>query len=174
MQLHLSRQAVGLAALACLALGSLSACAAAPEPSESSSAAPQVEGNQRAYDYSVELAACLTEKGWDVEVDGAGGWGIIWHVPVEQSELIAADDAACAAEIGTDIFDVSEENLEYAYDNNTRVVDCLEARGYDTAAPPSRESFVSKSLDDPDAIVWEPYELVPEGDMSDAVTSCPQ
>ena len=151
----------------------LAGCSTAPAPGPTKAPQEPVSGNQREYEYNVSVARCLTDKGWDVEVDGTGGWGIVFNTPEEQKDLAQADYQVCVAALGDDIFEVSEENAKFAYDNNIRVVECLKREGYEVNEPPAKAEFVRKYLEG-STITWSPYELISPDDEGDAVIACPQ
>jgi hypothetical protein len=139
-----------------------------PAPNQS------VEGNQRDYDNSVVIAACLEERGWDVEVTPTGGWGIEVELPPEQSDAYRADYDECLVETGLDDIEMTPELASDVYDNNLRVLECLEGQGYSVEDPPLKDTFVTKLLENPDGDYWNPYSLVPEDEMATAAFACPQ
>ncbi len=136
---------------------------------------PSPSGNLREYEYNVALAECINEKGWDVVVDGVGGWGIVFeNVPVDQQDAAIAASDECRATLGNEILEVNDDTINYTYDNNLRVTECLDALGYTTPIPPEREVFIAVVLDNPDDDSWDPYEFVSEESIGDAVIACPQ
>lgn len=139
-----------------------------PAPNQS------VEGNQRDYDNSVLLAACLEKRGWDVEVTPTGGWGIEIELPPEQSDVYRADYDECLLETGLDVIEMTPQLASDVYDNNLRVVACLEGKGYSAEDPPNKDTFVTKLLENPDGNYWDPYSLVPQNEMATAALACPQ
>ena len=164
-----------LRALSLAAFGALiiSGCAA-PDAEPAPSLTPgQVEGNQRDYESATAVAACLEERGWDVNVTPEGGWGIEVEMDEAQADVYREDFNACLEETGMGDVQMDEELANYLYDNHLRVLDCLEGAGYSVEEPPSRAGFVSTLLEDPSKAP-DPFALVPEADRSDAVFACPQ
>jgi hypothetical protein len=132
-----------------------------------------VAGNVREYEYNVALAACLAEVGWDAEVDGQGGWGIIVEVPEDQRDQYRMARDSCASELGS-MLETTPETVEYSYDNFVRVDDCLKDLGYETPTPPDFQIFLEMSLEDPNVEVWNPYSYVPDDELPRAGLACPQ
>lgn len=160
----------------------LAGCAAAgsdaiPEGTltEEPTATSESVGNVREYEFNVALAECLTERGWDVEVDGVGGWGITYFNAGDEQPAMDADNEDCRSQIAPGWFEPSVENAEYAHINNSRVAECLIENGLATPPVPDRAEFVAATLDRPDAMIWDPYELI-LGDSAKgkAISACPQ
>lgn len=164
--------------LAALALAGAIALSGCTDPSVSPTSevnpTPTVEGNQRDFENATLLAACLTERGWDVEVTPGGGWGIEIELADEQADLYREDFDSCLEETGLDEVEMDEELANFVYDNNLRVIECLAEAGYSAEEPPDRDIFVAKIMETPDALIWDPFSLVPQGELPQAVMACPQ
>ena len=130
----------------------VAACSASPNPPPSAEE-PTVEGNAIEHGYAVSIAKCLTDIGWEVQVDPQGGWGVVSEMPEEQRPLYEADYQECLKELGLNDFTVTEETASVSYDNNTRVIECLAAEGFPVEEAPSRSSFINKTLEDPDSMI---------------------
>lgn len=155
-----------------LMLGGCTAPSAPPAIPDVS--AGPVSGNQAAYRIAVDIAKCLTGEGWDVKVDPTGGWGVVAKVPDEQRSAYDRTYSQCIERLGLADPEVTEASASADYDNNIRVAECLADHGFSVDEPPSRASFVSKSVESPDKVIWDPYALISEDNKSAAVMACPQ
>ncbi|RIJ70319.1 hypothetical protein D1871_19635 [Nakamurella silvestris] len=142
------------------------------ERNKSPASLPPVEGNQTEYENAVATATCLKERGWDVELDSFGGWGIVADVPEAQSNLYNEDYSSCVDGLGILNFVGTEQGAKLAYDNLIRVHACLDREGYSVETVPSRESYVAKALEDPAGESWNPYSLVASDDLTTALRIC--
>lgn len=159
---------VGVPALLISVGGCVTVQSPEPEPTVTPS------GNVLAFEYASKLAECLQAAGWNVEVTDTGGWGVEIGIPEDQAEAYRASNEACSEQVGLADLTLTPELAAYNYENNVRVSSCLEDLGWSTPTPPSRGGYISKVLEDAEAIVWDPYELVPPGDLARAATRCPQ
>lgn len=171
--------ALGVLLVACTAETPSNAGASSFPPIHGdSSSAPQypaeISGNRYDYEASQRIASCLRADGWDVEVTGVGGWGVEAAVPNAQAQVYREAYEACSAEVGYPDATMTDAVAQMIFDNNLRVVECLEAAGYTTPQTPARASFVGHLLEDPDYDGWYPYELVPIDDLPAAALACPQ
>lgn len=149
-------------------------CSAGTVSSGISPTSTAVTGNQYEYDLAVKTAKCLTDKGWEVEVDPQGGWGVVAGVPEAQADVYRDDYVACTDSLGLNDLKVTEESAKRTFENNVRVTECLTSEGYSIPETPSEKKFVSGTLEDPQTNLWDPYLLVPENELGAAVTACPQ
>lgn len=96
------------------------------------------------------------------------------ELPSEQASAYQSDYDDCVSSLPTDFTEVTEESAELTFDNNLRVLDCLEDAGYSTEDAPNRDSYIQQVLEDPKGVTWDPYALVPLNDRGNAITKCPQ
>lgn len=176
--LHLTRlRQICLILSAVLVLAGCSSQAPPSSPSDNASVPNQnlpVEGNQYEYENAVKTAACMTDKGWEAEVDPQGGWGVVAGFPPEQADIYRADYVDCVDEIGLGSVEITEDVAQRTFNNNVRVTQCLISAGFTTSETPNERTFVSKTMEDPQADVWNPYELIAKDALVNAVTTCPQ
>lgn len=116
----------------------------------------------------------MQDRGWDVEVTDTGGWGIEAAIPNDQKSAYDAAFDECVQELELDNVQMTPELAEFNYDNNVRVVECLEEAGYSVPQQPAKGAFVQSLLDDPNSVPWDPYELVSADDLHSAILACPQ
>lgn len=112
-------------------------------------------------------AACLQDKGWDVELkDGA----IIIDLPRAQRGQYRADNEECLRAAGIDPeAGMSDEQYRIAYEWYSEIAACLSAAGWTTPDKPSFEVFRSGYDDDP----WIPWQHVPPEEHDQASERCP-
>lgn len=156
------------AALALAFVGSLlSGCSMAnAQAPTASSPAPSPTSFQ---DSGKLLAACLTERGWDVEVDSTGGVYPPDGIPVAQADLFNADTADCLHQFGAPRPLSDDEKATY-YSQLEDVATCLESKGYPVSDKPSFQEFAES-----DSGNWDPYSDIPTGSEQETATKvCPQ
>ncbi|MEP6478078.1 MAG: hypothetical protein ABJB03_01700 [Rhodoglobus sp.] len=135
----------------------------APEPTPSSSPTSFEDAGNL-------LAACLTERGWNVVVDPAtGGVSTPEGVPVAQAPLYNADVADCLHQFGPPRPLTDDEKVTY-YAELEDVATCLESKGYPAADKPTFQNFSESDTGN-----WDPYGAIPTGSEQEAaIEACPQ
>lgn len=90
-------------------------------------------------------------------------------VPYDQAEAYKADSAQCLKEAGWDTTgEVTDAQLEAAYEWYTEIHACLEENGFPTPSTPSLEVFKDTYSADP----WIPWILLDGSSLSDATQKC--
>lgn len=132
-----------------------------------------IEGNERMFKAATEIARCLEESGWDVQVTDGGGWGVEAGIPVGQEAAYQVAYEVCAIELGYNDVTMTEDLAAFNFENTSRVVSCLTDLGYETPSAPSRSAYITTLMEDPNSQPWDPYELIAEDDVAEAVFACP-
>jgi hypothetical protein len=109
-------------------------------------------------DYQAQLASCVHDEGFpEVTIDPMGG------ISYQGSQLDAYELAMyiCQSRYPLDpkyYEPLTDAQLSTLYDYYvTELVPCLEAEGYPTSPPPSRQSYIDSYTTEP----WNPYTEVP-------------
>jgi hypothetical protein len=130
-------------------------------------------------DQGINMARCLSAKGWAVQRDAGGGWSTISGVPAEQVNQFDSDVVDCKAEFGYDKkLEITAKQAEGFYDKLVASAECLRGLGFEISEPPSRQAFV-ETLVGGELPAWAPYsQLIQMGASRDefetAEKECPQ
>lgn len=139
----------------------LSGCSPAQSSAPIDYAPGELSGTEQ--DFATEMAACLKESGWDVEVRPDNSFGIT--LQEGQEDAYDAANAACAESLG---FDEEPEPLTDAqmkrlYEGLVSLAGCLRDEGHEVRDIPSEQAF----LDD---AVFDPYGELRDPGRSDALS----
>lgn len=131
--------------------------------------------------YYEQLARCLTDLGFPSEVypsgDGLRGTENPMGGGVVDAEAYAAASAACDEQVGPhpEIPAVSADDVEVYYDRLIEVGQCLEANGFSSTPPMSREVYVETYLASltggGSPPTWSPYD---DGSGPEERSACPE
>ena len=103
------------------------------------------------------LASCLESAGFKVDlIDG----GISAHPPPEQAAYYddaqsQCEQAAISSGLVSEIDDPSDEELAAWYEAHLLTQQCLVEKGYPTAPPPSKDSYIEAGGRN-----WHPYDAI--------------
>lgn len=87
------------------------------------------------------MIRCMTDKGWDPEMDWGGtiGYG---QIPDEQHDIWNADNAECAQQTGWgDLAGLTPAQVAELYELEVRTHECLVAAGHPSAEPPTSQRY---------------------------------
>jgi hypothetical protein len=131
-----------------------------PEPAGPASRSPSAE----------RWAACLRDRGWDVEVSWDGG--IYAEYKDEQAEQYRADLEECRLEVGfsKEGEPMTEERAKKFYDKWLVIADCVRDLGFDVDDPPSEQAFVEAMI--AHEFIWDPITHVPAGSHERVARAC--
>ena len=104
--------------------------------------------------YGVAMEHCLSEKGWDVQAAGDGGFTS--RVPVDEYEEYELDVAACRVERDYGGFALTPQIANHWYDTMAERADCLRTAGYAISEVPGRDGYVAR-LAEGQLPTWDPY-----------------
>jgi hypothetical protein len=119
-------------------------------------------------------AACLSQKGWDVDIEPDAG--ITWEGPVAQRDQYGKALEECRDQMGSGQSpddEVTNEMLRTAYDMQVETLECLRSKGYDELSdPPTLQTYLDANGQ------WTPYAELPleisEADWYQLLETCPQ
>ncbi|WP_454050311.1 hypothetical protein [Cellulomonas sp. Marseille-Q8402] len=141
------------------------------------------EQAQRQAEYREGLQACVTARGWNVTVDGAGG--VVEPFDDADYPLWEADRDACRGELGLGaaMGALTRERAALVYERQVDTWRCVRDAGHEVPPPPSEEAFVEELTGSgergaPGATEWGPYgdlpRRLPAAEMNELVEECPE
>lgn len=124
------------------------------------------------------LAACIRDRGFNVEVIPPGDGISFEAVPATQNSAAQAAEQECRDGLNLregSASDYTDEVRSHIYDYQLALRQCLIEAGYDIPDPPSREIYVENYFRDP----WIPYSFLPVDalnalDPESIIYRCPQ
>lgn len=135
-------------------------------PAQSLNAAPALTSAQAAQ----QLAACLTEKGWTVQV--SADEGVEAEFPSDLEDRYTADANDCVERLGLNRpFLPSPAQLASLYTDQLSAQECLRKLGYETAQAPALPVYIVTLG------TWSPFEALPNMNSKEWARlerSCPQ
>lgn len=149
-----------LAAALAVASSGCSANNESPEPAGPASQSPSVD----------DVAACLRDRGWEVEVTWDDGIQAVYAE--EQAEQYRADMEECrlAAGFPKDPPPMTEERAKKFYDKWLGIAECVRDLGFDIDDPPSEQAFVEALV--AHDFIWDPITHVPAGSYERVAREC--
>lgn len=168
------KRLLAISAACVLALG-LSACSptgdANPpvdyQPGELSGADPKFASN---------MAECLANSGWDVEVDPDNSYGLT--IPPGQEDAYDSAEKDCKTALGYDheaspLTDAEKKHLFAAL---TSLADCLEQHGHEVRDRPSEQAFLDDAVFDPYGEIRNPASVgsISEEEYFELLEACPR
>lgn len=152
----MNRKLLSVLLVATMAATVIAGCSSekdSPPDEESEHGAP-VSSQQ----YAELMYACLTEKGWDVELTEFGEFEASF--PDDQKDAYHADSEACREEHNLDKPPppMSRDAASEYFDLMLEAAECLKDLGHAVPEPPSREAFIATMTTlDPSGDFWDPY-----------------
>jgi hypothetical protein len=121
--------------------------------------------------------ACLLAEGFEALATDDGGVSVV-DMPADQREAYQLASYVCGEKYPLDavyLAPLSDAQIESIYRyQTTRLVDCLDAKGFEVGSPPSFEVFKESYQD---GGVWNPYQDVNVGsneEWAELNAECPQ
>ena len=113
-----------------------------------------------AEEYNALTVKCLADAGWNVELDGEGGFSA--HFTPEQGDAFDAALRSCEAKLGEHppVPRLTDAEIRALFDYQAHDLrDCLIGLGYTISEPPTVDEFVDSYYIHP----WHPYtDLAPQ------------
>lgn len=131
-----------------------------PQASKEYYALSREERRERARKHWNDIATCMQEKGYDAWVDISNSLTIRTKGSSEAALRQQKKDEKSCAERFPSVFDnlkMTRANYEEHYDYLVSVNACIEAHGYQTIPPPSKELWVDQAV--AGAPEWHPYHV---------------
>lgn len=113
--------------------------------------------------FATEMAACLKESGWEVEVRPDNSYSI--ELQEEQADAYDAADKACSESLGyeEEYEPLSDAQMKRLYQGFVSLAGCLRDEGHEVRDIPSEQAF----LDD---AVFDPYGELRDPSRTDALS----
>lgn len=169
---HLTHLAVAVGVVATLMAGCTASSGA---PTDDASKSPS------SWSREYQIRDCMTDAGWEVEIDELDGSLVASKVPDSQVVQLEQDLAQCAQRYPLPELVISRENAELYYDRLVDAGECLDSLGFSVPEPPSREASVESMIGGNGGIdpLWDPYEPLHVGDVdrvaaAKAMVECPR
>lgn len=186
--LYLTRRAgysISVSVLTMLLVG----CIGAPVPQSTSSeslpagigSSPAVSDNaeavieaqeELAQEYNRRFVDCLNASGWPSQLHEDGFGYDVGGVQGPNDAAFSEAEAACAQEVGEppEPPPLTDDVIRVGFQRLLALRECLEDAGYPVSDPPSAEFYIENFESNP----WHPYMDIPDSQLDEATTKCPQ
>lgn len=166
---------VGMFVLLAMLCGSvLAGCSSGTDSAPITYEPGELSGTEQ--DFASEMAACLKESGWEVEVRPDNSYGIT--LQEGQEAAYDAADAACSESLG---FDKQPEPLTDAqmkrlYEGLVSLTACLRNEGHEVQDVPSEQAFLDDAMFDPYGELRDPRrsDALSDDEYYALLKTCPQ
>ncbi|WP_460946135.1 hypothetical protein [Okibacterium endophyticum] len=127
-------------------------------------------------DFATDMAACLKESGWEVEVRPDNSYTI--QLQEEQSDAYDAAVEACSESLGyeEEPEPLTDAQMKRLYAGLVSLAGCLRDEGHEVRDVPSEQAFLDDAVFDPYGELRDPKraDALSDDDYYDLLQICPR